>query len=198
LSDFLEARLSQDRRAFFFGRETMPMTLHAAFVPTALQIVRAVRAFTEKAQAHCGSSGLADDDVFATRIIEDMFPLPFQYYSVYHHSAGALDGVRAGVFGPPAGDPPKSFAAAIALMDKAEATLEGASEDEMEGWFGQPMRFEMREFKLPFTADQFLLTFSQPNYMFHASTAYDILRMRGVPLGKRDFMGQLRLAGAPA
>ena len=49
---------------------------------------------------------------------------------------------------------------------------------------------------LPFTADQFLLTFSQPNYMFHAATVYDILRMRGVPLGKRDFMGQLRLATA--
>ena len=40
---------------------------------------------------------------------------------------------------------------------------------------------------------QFLLSFSQPNFYFHATTAYDILRARGVPLGKRDFMGPLRL-----
>ena len=172
----------------------MPLTLHAAFVPTALQVVRATRAVADKAEQHCGEAGITGDDIFAARLIEDMFPLPFQFYSVYHHTAGALEGVRAGVFGPPSGDMPQSFDAARALMDKAIAGLEAASEGEMEGWFGQPMRFEMREFKLPFTADQFLLTFSQPNYMFHAATVYDILRMRGVPLGKRDFMGQLRLA----
>ena len=70
------------------------------------------------------------------------------------------------------------------------------SEDEAEGWIGRPMKFEMSQLSLPFTADQFLLSFSQPNYMFHAATVYDILRMRGVPLGKRDFMGKLRLAAA--
>jgi hypothetical protein len=63
----------------------------------------------------------------------------------------------------------------------------------MGGWIGRPMRFEMRALELPFTADQFLLSFSQPNYIFHAATVYDILRMRGVPLGKRDFMGRLRI-----
>ena len=174
----------------------MPLTLHAAFVPTALQVVRATRAIIDKAEAHCAECGLAADDVFASRIIEDMFPLPFQFYSVYHHTAGAFDGVRAGVFGPPAGDMPQTYDAARNLMDKAIAGLEAVTEDEMEGWFGQPMRFEMRDFKLPFTANQFLLTFSQPNYMFHAATVYDIFRMRGVPLGKRDFMGKLRLATA--
>jgi hypothetical protein len=47
---------------------------------------------------------------------------------------------------------------------------------------------------MPFTADNFLLSFSQPNFYFHAATAYDILRMKGLSVGKRDFLGRMRLA----
>jgi hypothetical protein len=46
---------------------------------------------------------------------------------------------------------------------------------------------------LQFTAQEFLMSFSLPNFYFHAATAYDILRFKGVPLGKRDFLGRLRL-----
>jgi hypothetical protein len=50
-----------------------------------------------------------------------------------------------------------------------------------------------RDLKMPFVAEGFLLSFSLPNFHFHATTAYDILRSKGVPLGKRDYLGQLRL-----
>jgi len=53
--------------------------------------------------------------------------------------------------------------------------------------------FQMRDFKVPFTAENFILSFSLPNFHFHATTAYDILRTKGVPLGKRDYMGALRM-----
>ena len=56
------------------------------------------------------------------------------------------------------------------------------------------MRFEIRDFALDFKAEDFLLSFSQPNFYFHAATAYDILRMKGVEVGKRDFLGRMRLA----
>jgi hypothetical protein len=46
-----------------------------------------------------------------------------------------------------------------------------------------------------FTAEGFLMSFSLPNLNFHAATAYDILRLKGAPLGKRDFMGAIRLKG---
>jgi uncharacterized protein len=48
---------------------------------------------------------------------------------------------------------------------------------------------------MPFTAEGFLMSFSLPNFYFHATTAYDILRSKGVPLGKRDYMGQMRMKG---
>jgi hypothetical protein len=58
---------------------------------------------------------------------------------------------------------------------------------------GKDVVFEVRDMKLPFTAEGFLLSFSLPNFYFHATTAYDILRTKGVPLGKRDFLGKMRL-----
>ena len=44
-----------------------------------------------------------------------------------------------------------------------------------------------------FTAEDYLLSFALPNFYFHAATAYDILRWKGLPIGKRDFIGRLRL-----
>jgi uncharacterized protein len=58
---------------------------------------------------------------------------------------------------------------------------------------GRDVVFQFREFKMPFVAEGFLLSFSLPNFHFRATTAYDILRSRGVRLGKRDYLGQLRM-----
>ena len=54
------------------------------------------------------------------------------------------------------------------------------------------MCFVFGDRRLDFTAEDLLLSFSQPNFYFHATTTYDILRWKGVPLGKRDFMGRPR------
>ena len=58
---------------------------------------------------------------------------------------------------------------------------------------GKDIIFQIRDTKMPFTAENFLLSFSLPNFYFHATTAYDILRTKGVPLGKRDFLGRMRM-----
>jgi hypothetical protein len=46
---------------------------------------------------------------------------------------------------------------------------------------------------MSFTVENFILSFSLPNFYFHATTTYDMLRMAGVPLGKMDFLGELRV-----
>ena len=58
---------------------------------------------------------------------------------------------------------------------------------------GKDVTFQIRDTKIPFTAEGFVQSFSLPNFYFHATTAYDILRSKGVPLGKRDFLGRMRL-----
>ena len=55
------------------------------------------------------------------------------------------------------------------------------------------MSFVRGERRLDFTAENFLLSFSQPNFYFHATTTYNILRWKGLRIGKRDFTGSLRV-----
>lgn len=147
----------------------------------------------DKAEAFCGETGCGHGDVIAARLHDDMLPFAYQIKSVGEHTAGAIAGVRKGVFSPAFIPPPDDFPGLRAAVAKAREALLAVTEAEMEGFIGQPMRFEFKDFALPFTAENFLLSFSQPNFYFHAATAYDILRMKGVAVGKRDFMGALRV-----
>ena len=171
----------------------MPISLHAAFVASALQMLGSADALIDKAEAWCGETGRAHSEVIEARIFEDMAPFSYQMKSVAAHTGGAIEGLRKQVFAPDLTPPPEDFVGLRSALAKARATLEATSESELEGLIGAPMRFEFRDFRLDFTAEDFLLSFSQPNYYFHAATAYDILRMKGVAVGKRDFMGQVRV-----
>lgn len=174
----------------------MPLSLHAAFVPGALQMLGSTRHIVDKAEEWCAESGTAPHDLAGACLREDMLPFAYQVKSVATHTALALEGVRAGHFSPDMTPPPTEFDAMRAKLDAAVETLESASEDELESFIGKPMVFTIKDkFRLDFTAENFLLSFSQPNFHFHATTAYDILRMKGVKIGKGDYLGRMRLAG---
>ena len=70
--------------------------------------------------------------------------------------------------------------------------IEIMTKDEINALSGKAMLFKMGDFELPFTAEDFVQSFSLPNFYFHVTTAYDILRMKGAPLGKLDFLGKIR------
>jgi hypothetical protein len=108
------------------------------------------------------------------------------------HSLGAIEAVRKGVFSPDMTPPPDTFSALKATIAETLAALEAIQASEVDGFMGRDMRFSFREHRIDFTAENFLLSFSQPNFYFHATTAYDILRWKGVQIGKRDFTGKLR------
>ncbi|MGH8261001.1 MAG: DUF1993 family protein, partial [Steroidobacteraceae bacterium] len=105
---------------------------------------------------------------------------------------GAIEGVRRGIFSPDMTPPPDSFAALNARVAETLAALEAIKPAEVDGFSGRDMCFAFGERRVNFTAENFLLSFSLPQFYFHASTAYDILRWKGVQIGKRDFLGQLR------
>jgi hypothetical protein len=88
--------------------------------------------------------------------------------------------------------PPDNFAALNARLAATLAALEAIEAAEVDAFVGRDMRFAFGDRHIDFTAENFLLSFSQPNFYFHAATTYDILRWKGVPIGKRDFIGKLR------
>ena len=119
-------------------------------------------------------------------------PFAFQIVSVCHHSAGAIAGAKAGVFSPPGGSD-ATYAGLQSLVAETLATLKAQTPDEINALEGKDMYFQLGERKMPFVVENFLMSFSLPNLHFHATTAYDILRQKGAPLGKRDYMGAMRL-----
>lgn len=171
----------------------MSISLYDASVSTYLQTLGAVGKFLEKGLAHCQAQGLAPDDLVETRLAPDMLPLRFQIQSVAHHSQGAIEGIRSGVFRPPADLPVLDYPGLQALIADTSAALHKLTPQEVNALDGGDMFFEIRGTRMPFTAQGFLLSFSLPNFFFHAATAYDILRSKGVVLGKRDYLGALRL-----
>ena len=124
-----------------------------------------------------------------------MHPLRFQIVSVAHHSRGAMEATKSGVFTPPTAKPDLDYAALQALVTEARGELTALRPEAVNALLGRDVTFRVGDRTLPFTAEDFLMSFSLPNFFFHATTSYDILRYKGAPLGKRDFMGRLKLKG---
>jgi len=170
----------------------MSISLHAATVGTYLQILPSIAALIGKAEEHCHANSLPPDELTMARLAEDMWPFAKQIFECGHHSARAIEGVRAGVFSPELEPAPMEFAALHQEIGDAIAFLETVKPDELDSMAEYDMRFEFRDLRIDFTVENFLLTFSLPNFYFHAVTAYDILRNQGLPLGKLDYLGSPR------
>jgi hypothetical protein len=170
----------------------MSISLYAAVVPSYLQILEGVSGLLDKAESFCSEKGMAPERIIEARLAEDMHPFAYQVKSTAVHSLGAIEGVRRGVFSPDTTKPPESFAALKARIAETRAGLQAIAPGEVDGFIGRDMRFSFGERHIDFRAEEFLLSFSQPNFYFHATTAYDILRWKGVPIGKRDFVGRTR------
>src|SRR5262245_11394321 len=171
----------------------MSISLYDLSVANYLQTVPAIAGLLDKGLAFCTSNGIDPSEMVEARLAPDMLPLRFQIVSVAHHSLGAIEGIMKSVFSPPGQIEPLDYRGLQQrLADTAEA-LRRLHPEEVNALAGRDVSFQFRDRKIPFTAEGFLLSFSLPNFYFHATTAYDILRSKGVPLGKRDFMGQLRI-----
>ena len=184
----------------------MAISLYDLSVPTFLQTVRAVSGFLQRAAKHCTETGADPDDFVHARLIADMAPFHFQIEALKNHSVWGLEAVKTGVFDPPALIGAMPFAGLRTSIDEAIAALEALTPAEVNGWTGKALNIVLHRpldendrswrpwapRQHAFTSETFLLSFSLPNFHFHAVTAYDILRSKGVPLGKRDYEGQLR------
>ncbi len=171
----------------------MALSLFEAAVLSFRQTVGGVAGVLAKGRAHFEAVGINPDEVIETRIIEDMLPFRYQVYAVTNHTVGALEACKGGVFTPGNTLGPDSYAGLEAAIAKANEALAAVTPDEINALEGKDVMFSMAKTQMPFTAEGFLMSFSLPNLHFHATTTYAILRGKGVPLGKRDYMGMPRI-----
>ncbi len=173
----------------------MAISLYDISVTSYLQTLDAVGGFLAKGLAHCRETGADPEELVEARLAPDMLPFRFQVQSVAFHSKGAIDAVLSGALALPGPQPEYDYAGLQALIADAAAALRALTPEQVNAREGADMVFTVRDTAMLFTSEGFVLSFSLPNFHFHATTAYDILRQKGVPVGKRDYMGQPRLKG---
>ena len=167
----------------------MSLSMYQASVPAFLQMLNSLSAILEKAEAHALSRKIEPSVMLNTRLTPDMFPLVRQVQLVTDFAKGAA-GRLAGVELPKYDDTETSFAELKARIAKTADFLHSLKPAQIDG-------SETREITIPiggqpykFTGQNYLIKFALPNFYFHHTTAYAILRQCGVDIGKRDYLGQ--------
>lgn len=170
----------------------MAFSLYELSVPTFLQTVRAVGGFLDRAVQHCEEIGADPEAFVGARLYPDMAPFHFQIEALCHHAVWGVEALKTRAFTPPGLIGAMPFADLQAMVGEAEAALEAFGPAEIDACAGRELDLQIGPRRLAFTAEAYILSFALPNFHFHAVTAYDILRMNGVPIGKRDYEGALR------
>ena len=171
----------------------MDHRLSETVITTYQQILPTVLSYLEKGREHYEEIGEEVDNAINLRLVENMQPLHFQMVSVVHHSMNALTSAQTGDAGPPDFSLALDYVGLTAHVQSALDAVNAADLDALEARLGEPVTFRMGKTELPFTAANFLLSFSLPNFYFHATTGYNLLRVKGIKLGKMDFLGKMRM-----
>lgn len=166
----------------------MKLTMHAASAPRFANILRNLSVVLDKAQAHAEAKKIEPAALIQARLYPDMFPLARQVQIACDSAKGALARL-AGVEIPKHEDTEQTFDELKARIAKTLDFVESVKAGELEGSETREVTVRFRGQDVKFTGLQYLLGIAYPNFYFHVTTAYDILRHNGVELGKRDFIG---------
>ena len=170
----------------------MAISMYQASVPVFVRALENLRHILQKGEAFAADRGFDAGILLQTRLVPDMLPLIRQVQIAADLAARGAARL--------AGEEPRSFADVETSFEQLYARLDGAIEY-IEGFGAERIDgCEGREIVVPqrgggerrFDGQSYLLQFTLPNVFFHVTTAYDILRQAGVPLGKADYIGGSR------
>ena len=141
-----------------------------------------------KAEAHCDAKGIKPEAILQFRLYPDMMHFVKQVQLACDFAARAaarLAGQDPASFP----DTETGFAELQGRIAAARGYIASFPDAAFDGWAGRSITLKVGGQDMTFTGDRFLLGYSLPQFHFHATTAYDILRHNGVEIGKRDYMG---------
>jgi len=166
----------------------MTITMYSASVPKFLGILKNLSEILAKAEAHAFARKIDPAVLLGARLYPDMFPLTRQVQIACDTVKGAVARL-GGVDVPKHEDTEASFAELQQRIAKVIALAESVPAASIEGTEDKRIVLTIRGEEVPFTGLQYLTGFVLPNFYFHVTVAYAILRHSGVELGKRDFLG---------
>src|SRR6187200_787810 len=168
----------------------MSFGMYAASVPAFLQMLKNLTAILEKAEAFAEERDIEPEVMLNWRLAPDMFPLVRQIQIAADFAKGTTARL-AGAEVPKYADEEQTFAELKARIAKTVKFVEGFKPKDIDGSETRDITLAVGGQEMRFKGEPYLVHFALPNFYFHATTAYDILRRCGVDIGKRDFIGMI-------
>jgi hypothetical protein len=167
----------------------MSLTLYEASIGLIAPMLKNLSGLLDKAAAHCTSTGTDPATIIESRLAPDMLPFTKQIFIAADMAKGAAARL-AGVEIPAYADTETTFAELQARIAKTVAFLESVDVAAVNAADDKAIQLKMGPTAvMDFTGKSYVTTFVLPNVYFHVTTAYALLRMAGVEIGKRDFLG---------
>jgi hypothetical protein len=166
----------------------MAITMYQASVPVFIKLLGNLKAILEKTAAHAAAKKIEEAVFVNARLYPDMLPLSAQVQIASDSARGACARL-SGAEPPPIEDKEKTLAELIARIDTTIAYLRTFKAEQLDGTETRQITRKLRGNPVTFSGVDYLLTFAMPNFYFHVTTTYAILRHNGVELGKGDFLG---------
>src|SRR5262245_19041425 len=166
----------------------MSFGMYAASVPTFLQMLKNLTAILEKAEAFAAERDIEPEVLVNWRLAPDMLPLANQI-QIAADFAKSTTARLAGAEVPKYADEEKTLAELKARIAKTVKFVEGFKAKDIDGSETRDITLTVGGQEMRFKGEPYLVHFALPNFYFHVTTAYDILRRCGVDIGKRDFLG---------
>jgi hypothetical protein len=156
-------------------------------VPVFIHFLNSLSAILRKAEAHCAAKKIDPAVMVSQRLFPDMFALTRQVQIATDAAKGA--GARlAGIAVPSFADEEKSFAELQERIARTVSFLSGLTKEQFEGAATREISFKAGGSERSFLGAAYLETWAKPNFFFHLTTAYNILRHNGVEIGKPDYL----------
>jgi uncharacterized protein len=166
----------------------MPLSMYQASVPVFLQGLKNLAAILDKAAVQAVERKIDPSVLLNDRLAPDMLPLVRQVQIASDHAKGASARL-AGVDVPKFEDVEKSFDDLQQRLARVTEFVKSISPDQIDGSEDRDITLPIGGQSMAFKGQTYLLHFALPNFYFHLTTAYAILRHNGVVIGKRDFIG---------
>ena len=167
----------------------MTISMFQASVPVLIRGLTNLQAILGKGQAHAAEKQIDPSVLTGARLFPDMHPLARQVHIATDTAKGCAARL-AGVEAPKFEDVEFTFDELHARIQKTIDYLKEFNAAQIDGSETREVTLKMRSGPVEFNGLSYLLGFAMPNFYFHITTAYDILRHNGVELGKLDFLGK--------
>ena len=167
----------------------MALSLYDLSVPVFSRGLGQLTHVLEKSLAHAKANDIDPAALVDAKLAPDMITLAGQ---VQRASDASKLGVAriSGIAAPSFPDEEKTYDELLARIAKTQAFLATVDRTLIDGQEERQVTIKSREGEAHFTAQRYLLQFALPNFFFHVTTAYDVLRHKGMPIGKRDYLGK--------